>query len=213
MKLSSESFRAGAPIPADYAFGRPGPDSPCVFAGNRNPQLAWSEVPPGARSFALVCIDTDVPTVAQTVNRDDRTVPADQPRGEFVHWLLIDLPAGQRAIAAGSCSDGVTPRGKHTPAGPAGSRQGLNDYTGWFAGDADMAGDYLGYDGPCPPWNDERIHHYRFRLYALDLPSLALPERFGLAELRAAIAGHVLADAELVGTYTLNPNLHQLRQL
>lgn len=207
MKLSSESFRAGATIPADYAFGQPGPDSPCVFAGNRNPQLAWSEVPPGTRSFALACIDTDAPTVAETVNRDDRTVPAGQPRGEFVHWLLVNLPADQRSIAAGSCSDGVTPRGKRMPDGPAGSRQGGNDYTSWFAGDTDMAGDYLGYDGPCPPWNDERIHHYHFRLYALDLPSLDLPERFTLADMRAAIAGHVLAEAELVGTYTLNPDL------
>lgn len=207
MKLDSDSFADGAPIPAAFAFGQPGPDSPCVFAANRNPHLAWADAPAGTRSFVLICIDTDVPTVPETVNRDDQTVPADQPRGEFVHWLLVDLPADCRSIADGSCSDGVTARGKRDPAGPAGSRQGLNDYTGWFAGDADMAGDYAGYDGPCPPWNDERLHHYHFRLYALDVARLTLPERFALADVRAAMAGHILAEAERTGTYTLNPSV------
>ncbi len=208
MKLRSDSFRDGNAIPVEYAFGQPGPDSPCVLASNRNPHLAWSEAPAGTRSFVLTCIDSDAPTVAETVNRRDQVVPADQPRAEFVHWLLIDIPAALSAIAAGSCSSKVSPRGKTAPAGPPDSRQGLNDYTGWFAGDADMAGDYLGYDGPCPPWNDERVHHYHFRLNALDIEQLpGLPEKFTLSELRAAMIGHVLAETELVGTYTLNSRL------
>jgi phosphatidylethanolamine-binding protein (PEBP) family uncharacterized protein len=67
-----------------------------------------------------------------------------------------------------------------------------------------MAGTYLGYDGPCPPWNDERLHHYHFTLSAIDAP-LALTPGFDVGELRAAMAGHVLAQAALVGTYSLNP--------
>ena len=51
---------------------------------------------------------------------------------------------------------GVTPRGKSGPDSAGGTRSGLNGYTEWFAGDADMGGQYFGYDGPCPPWNDER---------------------------------------------------------
>ncbi len=207
MRLHSDSFHDGQPVPAEFAFGEPGPDSPCVLAGNRNPHLAWSEVPDGTRSFVLACIDADAPTVAETVNRDDRSVPAEQPRGEFVHWLMTDIPAQCRSIAAGACSDGVHARGKRNPPGPDGSRQGLNDYTGWFAGDADMAGEYFGYDGPCPPWNDERLHHYRFRLFALDVASLGLGGRYTWANTLAAMAGHILAEAELVGTYTLNPKL------
>ena len=70
-----------------------------------------------------------------------------------------------------------------------------------------MAGDYLGYDGPCPPWNDERLHHYHFRLFALDVETLELPVNYTLADLNAAMDGHVLAEAELVGTYSLNPAL------
>ena len=71
-----------------------------------------------------------------------------------------------------------------------------------------MKGDYYGYDGPCPPWNDERVHRYVFTLYALDVARCALAEpRFTGPEVRAAIEGHVLAQASISGTYTLNPAL------
>ena len=96
--------------------------------------------------------------------------------------LLLDLPANAAPIAAGEFSSGITPRGKPGPAAPRGTRQGINDYTAWFAGDANMSGDYYGYDGPCPPWNDERPHHYIFRLYALDTPRLQLEGRGVLAQ-------------------------------
>jgi hypothetical protein len=97
------------------------------------------------------------------------------------------------------------PRGKQSPAGPPGSRQGLNDYTLWFAGDADMAGRYFGYEGPCPPWNDERLHHYHFALYAMDVARCPVEGTFTGQQVRAALAGHVLAEARLTGTYSLNP--------
>lgn len=207
MHLSSNSFAHGSAIPAEFAFGQPGPDSPCILSANRNPHLAWTDVPAATRSFVVTCIDPDVPTVPETVNRDDCTVPADQPRGQFVHWLLANVPGDRREITAGEYGDGVTARGKRDAAPAAGGLHGLNDYTGWFAGDDDMAGDYLGYDGPCPPWNDERLHHYHFRLFALDVAALELPVNYTLADLNAAMEGHVLAEAELVGTYTLNPAL------
>ena len=84
-------------------------------------------------------------------------------------------------------------------------RHGINDYTGWFAGDKDMAGDYYGYDGPCPPWNDEILHHYVFTLHALDVEKCPVSGRFGGPDVLKAIEGHVLAKAELMGTYALNP--------
>jgi Phosphatidylethanolamine-binding protein len=55
---------------------------------------------------------------------------------------------------------------------PHGLRQGLNDFTGWFANDPNMKGTYFGYDGPAPPWNDSVVHHYTFTLYAIDVPKL-----------------------------------------
>lgn len=202
MRIRSQSFVAGQPIPAEFAMGQPD-----GFAGNRNPHLAWDDVPPGTRSFALLCIDPDAPTVAETVGREDMEIPHDQPRADFVHWTMIDIPAEVREIAAGSCSDGVTARGKASPPGPAGVRQGLNDYTGWFAGDAQMGGDYLGYDGPYPPFNDQRVHRYFFKLYALDVASLDVPARFTAADVQRAVRGHTLAEADVHGTYTLNPRL------
>jgi Raf kinase inhibitor-like YbhB/YbcL family protein len=210
MQLRSDDFNDQQPIPAALAFGKPGADGePCVFSDNRSPHLAWSQVPAGARSFALLCIDVDVPTVGDDVNQPGRRVPASLPRTEFTHWILVDVPADLRELAQGACGEGVVAHGKRDPKGPPGSRQGVNDYTGWFAGDASMAGDYLGYDGPCPPWNDDRLHHYRFQLYALDVAALDLPPRFALADVRAAMDGHVLAEATLTGTYTLNPALRR----
>ena len=199
MHLRSDSFENGKPIPVEFAMGRAD-----GFAGNRNPHLAWDEVPEGARSFALLCIDPDSPTVAETVGRDDLEIPVEQPRGDFVHWVLVDIAADTRGIAAGSCSDGITAKGKQEPPGPPGSRQGLNDYTGWFAGDAGMGGDYFGYDGPCPPFNDLRMHRYFFRLFALDVEKLPVPERFTAVDVFRAMHGHVLGEALVHGTYSLN---------
>ena len=93
------------------------------------------------------------------------------------------------------------------PEAPDGGRHGINDYTGWFAGDANMKGNYYGYDGPCPPWNDSIVHHYVFTLYALDTAHLNVHGDLNGANVRAALAGHVLSQAHLSGTYTLNPRL------
>ena len=93
----------------------------------------------------------------------------------WVHWILYDLPADATGLA-----EGVAPA-----ALPAGTREGVNDWkrTGW--------------GGPCPPIGR---HRYFFKLYALDrtLGDLGRPTK---AALEKAITGHVLARAELVGTY------------
>ena len=203
MRIRSDSFENGTAIPTEFAMGQPD-----GFAGNRNPHLAWEEVPAGTRSFALLCIDPDAPTVPETVGREDLQIPVEQPRGQFIHWVMVDIAAMQREIAIGSCSDGITAKGKSSPAGPAGARQGLNDYTGWFAGNAEMGGDYYGYDGPYPPFNDLRLHRYFFRLFALDVEQLELPQRFTAADAFRAMHGHVLGEASLYGTYSLNATLN-----
>ena len=84
---------------------------------------------------------------------------------------------------------------KRNPKGPPGSRQGLNEYTGFMAADPAMAGDYYGYDGPCSPWNDERIHHYHFTLYATDLERCPVSGRFSGAEVLKMIAVTVSSGA------------------
>ena len=208
MKIESPDFSHGGVLTAEFAFGRPGDQGePCVLSTNRNPGLRWADLPAATRSLVLLCVDPDVPSRADDVNQAGRTVPAELPRVEFAHWLLIDIPAELREIGTGSCSEGVTPRGKTAPAGPAGSRQGINDYTGWFAGDADMAGDYYGYDGPCPPWNDSIPHRYFFRLLALDIERLPLDDGFRLADVYRAVQGHVLGETATFARYSLNPKV------
>ncbi len=207
MKLTSESFGNGARIPGEFAFCIPAEQAHVCLGKNRNPQFDWHDAPEGTRSFVLICHDPDVPSRGDDVNQEGRVIPLDLPRVDFFHWVLVDLPADCRQIAAGAFSDGVTPGGKAGPGGPLGTRQGVNDYTAWFAGDESMRGDYHGYDGPCPPWNDERLHHYVFTLYALDLERCPVEGRFGGAEVLKTIEGHVLAEARHIGEYSLNPTV------
>jgi Raf kinase inhibitor-like YbhB/YbcL family protein len=202
--LRSDSFVPYARIPDRLAFAVHDPVANVRLSANRNPHLQWSGVPPETRSFALLCWDPDVPTVGTDVNRTDRTVPLDLPRADFFHWVIADLPPGTTEIREGEHADGVVPRGKAPGPTPSGGHQGLNDYTGWFATDSAMAGNYCGYDGPCPPFNDERVHGYRFAVFALDT-TLGLTGAFTGHQVRAAMTGHVLARALLIGRYAIRP--------
>jgi Raf kinase inhibitor-like YbhB/YbcL family protein len=205
MKLHSDSFEHRGPIPPAFAMGRKD-GAGDTFSDNRNPHLAWSDVPAGTKSFALLCVDPDAPTVAEMVGKSGVEIPVEQPRCDFTHWAMADIPADVRGFAEGAWSDGVTVGGKRDPQGPHTARHGLNDYTGWFAGDATMGGDYRGYDGPFPPSNDLRLHRYFFRLFALDVTNLDLPERFTASDVLRAMNAHVLAEALIYGTYSLHPS-------
>lgn len=208
MKLTSDSFKDGATISGEYAFAVIAEKGHVALSGNRNPQLTWTDVPEGTESFALIVHDPDVPSKGDDVNKEGREIPADLPRVNFYHWILVDIPAKAREIAAGSQSDGITAHGKRGPAAPGEMRHGINNYTQWFAGDPEMEGDYFGYDGPCPPWNDSIVHHYVFTLYALDVETVAVDGELTAESVRAAMKGHVLAEASLMGTYTLNPRVN-----
>lgn len=205
MKVRSDSFQDGDFLPTEYALGKRSAEGKIDFAENRNPHLAWSEVPAGTKSIAILCIDGDAPTKPDDVNQEGRTVPADLPRTDFAHWVIVDL-SPDASIEAGAFSEGVTARGKEGPAGPGDARQGINDYTGWFSSDPDMAGDYYGYDGPCPPFNDALVHRYRFAVYALDVEAAPVEGRFTAQDVLSAIEGHVLAEASLIGKYRINPD-------
>jgi len=119
---------------------------------------------------------SDVPdriqSLALIVDDPDAPDPA-APTMTWVHWVLFDIPPGATEIPEGS-----------RPL-PEGCRDGLND---WHR---------TGYGGPCPPVGR---HRYFFKLYALDM-QLAGLQRPTKAELERAMQGHVLAQAQLVGTY------------
>jgi len=207
MKLTSPILQDNQPIPERFAFCAPDPKKHATFAANKNPPLEWGGMPDGTKSLVLICHDPDVPTKPDDVNQEGREVPADLPRTDFYHWVLVDLPPGPADIREGEFSDGVTQGGKPGPEGPRGTRQGINNYREWFANDPQMAGKYFGYDGPCPPWNDAIAHRYIFTLYALDVDRCPIEGEFTGPDVLRAIQGHVLAQASLTGTYSLNPKV------
>lgn len=207
MKLWSDSWVNGAPIPPRYAAGKLAEDGSVGFSDNLNPHLAWSDLPQGTKSLVLICHDFDVPSKGDDVNKPDREVPADLPRVDFFHWVMVDIPTRISEIAEGEYSRGFTARGKQGPATLHGARHGLNDYTGWFANDPERSGQYFGYDGPFPPFNDSLVHHYVFTLYALGVERLDVDGAFTGPQVRQALAGKVLGEATLSGTYTLNKRL------
>ena len=107
---------------------------------------------------------------------DDPDAPDPKaPQRTWVHWVVVDLPADTQGLAENAAAQGLQGR----------ARQGINDWR------------RSAYGGPCPPIGRHRYFH---KLYALDavLSSLEHPTK---AQLIAAMKGHVLAEAQLVGTY------------
>jgi Raf kinase inhibitor-like YbhB/YbcL family protein len=152
LTIRSTAFADGGEIPARHT----------CQGEDVSPALAWSGVPAGARSLALVVDDPDAPDPAA-------------PKTTWVHWVLHDLPPSAAGL----------PEAVRRDALPAGAREGLNDWK------------RTGYGGPCPPIGR---HRYFFKLYALDvaLGDLGKPTK---AKLERAMKGHVLAQAQLMGTY------------
>ena len=148
MRLTSPAFHDGEEIPQKYT---------CEGA-NISPPLAWTDVPPGTRSLALVVDDPDAPD-------------PEAPTTTWVHWVIFDLPPKRKNL--------------HENLGAlAHGHVGLNDWK------------RAAWGGPCPPIGR---HRYFFKLYALDrVLELSRPTK---AELERAMAGHVLAEATLIGTY------------
>jgi hypothetical protein len=101
----------------------------------------------------------------------------DAPAGTWVHWVIYGLPPPTAELPEGVPANET---------GPGGARQGVNDFK------------RVGYGGPCPP--PGKPHRYFFRLYALDR-EIDLPPRATKQDLLRAMEGHVLGQAELMGTY------------
>jgi Raf kinase inhibitor-like YbhB/YbcL family protein len=148
--------------------------SPAFAAGGEIPALFTCE----GRDISPALRWTGVPESARglVLVVDDPDAPDPKaPKMTWVHWVLYNLPP-----AASGLPEAVAPGDL-----PAGTRQGTNDWK------------RTGYGGPCPPIGRHRYFH---KLYALDavLPDLGAATK---AELEAAMEGHVVARAELLGTY------------
>ncbi len=205
MYLTSSILCDQQQIPVEYTFGISNPQQHVTLGPNRNPPFKWSALPTSTSSLVLICDDPDVPICKDDVNKEDRQIPSNVPRSNFYHWILVDLAPELQQIMAGEFSDGITPNGKLGPNSIHGTRQGINNYREWFANDSMMRGKYFGYDGPCPPWNDTIPHRYIFTLYALDVERCPVEGDFTGPDVLAEIAGHVIDQAKLTVTYSLNP--------
>jgi len=148
MTLTSPAFVEGGPIPAQYTCN----------GADISPPLAWSGVPAGTRSLALICDDPDAPI------------------GSWVHWVLFDLPPSLNGLPEG------------VPARPSLEGGGVHGTNSWRR---------IGYGGPCPPGG---THRYFFKLYALDR-TLGLGNNATAKDVQAAMQGHVLGEAQLMGRY------------
>ena len=153
MQLTSSAFPDKGKIPQQYVM--PG-------AGGKNISLplSWSGAPAGTKSFALSVVDP------HPVARN------------WVHWLLINLPAETTSLAEGAS-------GKKMPAGAVELKSSFGD---------------LGYGGPQPP-RGTGDHPYVVTLYALNVPKLDLPVNTSLTAFQKALEGKVLAKASITGYY------------
>ncbi len=142
MKLTSQAFQEGEPIPSTYS----------CQGKNVSPPLSIAGVPKETKTLAIIMDDPDAPS------------------GTFVHWVAWD----------------ISPQDLNWAEGKSLQHQGKNH----------MGKE--GYFGPCPP--PGKPHHYHFKIYALDT-ELKLAQGTTKDELLSNIKGHVLAQAELVGTY------------
>lgn len=196
LRVLTDAFESGQAIPPEYAYCMPDGKGRTQHGGNKNPGIRWSGAPEGTKSYTLIMVDPDVPASFELANQPGKIIPADFPRQNFYHWVLFDIPASVTGIEEGRDSQKVIEGGK--PIGQL--AYGITGPNSYGKG-------HGGYDGPCPPWNDERLHHYHFIVYALDVETLGLSGPLTGNLVQEAMTGHVLALGEIVGTYTNNPSL------
>ncbi|MGH6664091.1 MAG: YbhB/YbcL family Raf kinase inhibitor-like protein [Pseudolabrys sp.] len=201
LKVKVDSIKGGGAVPAKYAFCVPTPDGHMGAGPNISPAISWSKGPRGTQSYAIVLFDTDSPkSDREKMNKEGMTVPTTAMRQAFYHWVLVDIPANVRSLKEGAGSNGRIAHGK--PATADVGKPGVNMFTMVFANNDAMKGVYHNYDGPCPPWNDDNLHHYHFAVYALSVKSLGLTGDFDAPAALAAMKGKVLANGQFDATYT-----------
>lgn len=149
LTIRSAAFAMNAAIPAKYTCS--GQDV--------SPPISWSAAPEGTLTLAVLCDDPDAPV------------------GDWVHWVIFNLPADTNELP-----ESVPPKAQL----PNGAIQGMNDFG------------RVGYGGPCPP--PGKPHRYFFTVFALDT-KLALSSKATKRDLLGAVERHVLAKGQLIGTF------------
>lgn len=153
MQLYSSAFKDDASIPKEYVMKAIGGD-------NISPPLTWKDSPKGAKSFAISMVDP-------------------HPfANNWVHWLVIDIPADVNSIPEGASGKSM----------PAGSVELVNSYGS------------MGYGGPQPPKGTGE-HPYVMTLYALKVDALDVDKNASLKDFQKALRGKILAEATITGYY------------
>lgn len=203
IKVIVEGMEPGKPIAAAQAL--------CTLTAEgksdkvelpTRPTIRWSGVPKGTASLAVFMMDPDVPSDFTNAGKDGKILPAEMKRMDFFHYAVVNLPSDTVALAGGP-SDKA----------PAVGQELFNDL-----GANGYVNPKTAFGGPCPPWNDERLHHYHFIVLALDKDAPALeatprgegvnsPNTAKHAFDRLMTSSHVLAKGTVIGTYTLNKGL------
>ncbi len=153
MKLVSEAFEDGGRIPLKYVM-------PAAGGQNLSPPLSWSGEPEGTRSFALLCVDP------HPVARN------------WVHWMVINIPANIHELKEGASGKAM----------PPGAKELKNSFG------------FVGYGGPQPP-PGTGDHPYVFTIFALSVEKLDLPEDTDLKRFQRAIAPYILAKGQITGYF------------
>jgi Raf kinase inhibitor-like YbhB/YbcL family protein len=144
--VTSKSFPGSGQIPVDLTCD--GKDT--------SPQITWSSPPEGTKALVIIVNDLDA------------------SHGSFTHWLVVNLPPTELALAEGA--DPTT----------LGAKIGVNGFHN------------LGYNGPCPPHG--QMHRYAFEVFAADKP-LDLNEGATRGAVEGALSGHVLGAGSLIGLF------------
>jgi hypothetical protein len=147
-KIESSAFREGEIIPSKYTCD----------GENISPPLHWINAAKGTKSFALISDDPD------------------SPAGNWVHWVIYNIPAGTHELKEGASSKKLLPKE---------TIEGITDFR------------KTSYDGPCPP---SGIHRYYFKLYALDAV-LHLQAGVTKMQLLNAMQGHIISQTAIIGRY------------
>lgn len=199
LKVHIGDSRPGEILPRQNASCVPTRQGKSAPGRNLSPPVRWTKGPAGTKSYALTLVDPTVPANRSAFNKDGITIALDSPRVEFVHWVLADIPASQLHLPEGADSEGLVKAGLPLTRTLHGLRGQMGDGDGTL-----KTGPHGGYRGPCPPFNDERIHEYQLTVYALDVAALKLPPIFNRAELLTAAKGHILATGTATVDYTTN---------
>lgn len=188
LEVKAEGFKPGGRIPDKYAYCKMDSINHTTKGENISPAISWSEGPKGTKSYAIIMVDPDVPAIFDDANKDGKIIPADMPRRNFYHLIRFVSKVVQELEEGGESTY------KTSSVMTNGTRE-KNDF-----------GNY-GYDGPCPPWNDKKLHHYHFKILALNELKIPTPDGKPTGdELLKILEPYIIAQGEVTGTYSTNPS-------